>query len=304
MGYGGALIWTGLARNLKREFPEKKIVFVYKTTLKSFLFLSKNSDVVIYKNNNDIYLVTTKFWWLLCRLFFKQKKIIVVDMEDKKYHYWIKDDEDKITYREDGHAIEIACKPFRLQNIELKTKLELTSKEIKKGKKLLTKYRLFNRKYICIEPNAKKSFTVNKQWPIEYWQTLVNMILDWSKKNKLDYTILQIGTKNSLVLDGVVSVVGKTNFRDIKYIIDYSQIVIANEGGVAHLTSSSKTKSLIISNPSLPEILMSYPQNINIFPKEGCHNCGFKKTCPKCQYLLKSITPEFVFENLSQNLVS
>jgi ADP-heptose:LPS heptosyltransferase len=268
------------------------------------LFLNKNSDVIIYKNNKDINLITNKFWWFFLRLFFKKEKTILIDMEDKEYHYWISDTKEKIQYREDGHAIAIACKPFRLKKIELKTRLNLTNNEIKKTKKLMNESGLVNHRYICIEPNAKKTFTANKQWPIEHWQILINFIRNWSQKNKLDYKILQIGAKNSLILDGVISVVGKTHFRDIKYIIDKAEIVIANEGGVAHLASSTDTKALIIGNPSLPSMLMSYPQNINIFPEKGHHNCGFKKTCPQCQSLLKSITPEFVFEKLSQNIVS
>jgi len=30
MGFGGALIWTGIAYNLKKKYPEKEIIFIKK----------------------------------------------------------------------------------------------------------------------------------------------------------------------------------------------------------------------------------------------------------------------------------
>lgn len=302
MGYGGALIWTGLAQNLKREFPDKKIIFIYKTTLRSFLFFNKNSDFIIYKNNKDISLVTNKFWWFFVRFFLNPIKIILIDMQNKKYHYWIKDDEEKIVYRTDGHAIEIACKPFNLKSVVLRTKINLTNKEIKKGQKIIEDLGIYQQNYICVEPNTKKTFTENKQWPLISWQKLVDLLNNWLKTNNLNYKILQIGAPSSHILSGVISAVGKTDFRDIKYLTDNSKIVIANEGGVAHLSSSGKTKAFIISNPSLPEKLMTYPQNINILPEGGHHNCGLKKKCLVCQNLMNSIKPEDVFNIITENL--
>ena len=55
MGYGGALIWTGLFRNIKLKYPDKKIILVYKKTLRNIITNSKNNDFVIYENKTFMF---------------------------------------------------------------------------------------------------------------------------------------------------------------------------------------------------------------------------------------------------------
>lgn len=296
MGYGGALIWTGLARNLKKEFPDKKIIFVYTLSLKNILLLKRNPDFEIYTNNPDVTLVTNNFFAPLFALWFTKNKTIVVNLHEKKYHYWISDTSEKMVYRQDGHAITIACAAFQLSNVELKTRLQLTENEQVVVKKLLQKYNLSYKKYICIEPNAKKTFTANKQWPWQHWQEFTNILQTWIDEHAPDYKIVQIGAPQSPALTGVLQLTGKTTFRQVKEIIDHAAMVISNEGGVAHLAASSETVAIVIANPSLPPQLMTYPQHVTIFPPTGIHNCGLKKNCPICSDLLQSITPTVVFE--------
>jgi hypothetical protein len=70
MGYGGSLIWSGLAKNIKLAHPEKKIIFVYKKRLRDFFTSKKNNDLAIYNNNDDIFLVIDNFSWLIKKPFF------------------------------------------------------------------------------------------------------------------------------------------------------------------------------------------------------------------------------------------
>lgn len=302
MGYGGALIWSGLARNLKRISPEKKIIFVYTPSIKDALLFKKNSDFEVYKNNPDITLVTSKFFWCFLRFFYQSHKITLVDLQNEKYHYWVSDSPDKMTYRQDGHAIEIACRAFNILDVDLRTKLILTKNEEFEANKILNELSLSDKKYICIEPNTKKKFTENKQWPWEHWESLVSMLRKWIDEQKKDYEIVQLGVSGSPLLKNTVNMTGRTSFRQIKHILKQSQIILANEGGIAHLASSSDVKTVVICNPSLPPNLMQYPQHINILPQKPVHNCGLKKPCPTCHELLNSIHPEIVFEKIKSLL--
>ncbi len=304
MGYGGALIWTGLTRNLKNQFPNKKIILKYKPSLKDLLLFRKNPDFQIYINNPDIELVTNSISWFLKSFFYKKEDLIVINLEEEKYHYWLDDTKEKMSYKQKGHAIAIACSLFELPTVELRTRLDLEKKEIEEVEKLLNINNLQNKKYICIEPNSKQTFTNNKQWPLAHWQNLINLLSNYLFENKLDYRIVQIGIKGSPLLKGVVDLIGTTSFRQIKKIIENSSLVIANEGGIGHLTASSNTKGVIICNPSLPKDLMAYPQYINILPENGIHNCGFKRPCSICYELLASISPEFVFEKVKLELLN
>lgn len=305
MGYGGALIYTGLAKNLKREHPEKKIIFLFKLNLKNLLFFRKNKDFEVYKNNPDILLVINKLLWFFVRIFYKKKDKIIIDLENKKYHYWEKDTPNRIFYKKNGHAIYLALESFELKNILLETKIVLNQNEKDIACKILGKNNLLNKKYICIEPNTKKTFTVNKQWPLKNWQELINLINKFTAENKIDCKIVQIGSPKSPNMDGVINLSGLTTFRQVKEIIDRSCLLIANEGGMAHLASGSDTISVIICNPSLPKNLMTYPKNINIFPLNGnMHDCGLKKTCDTCQEMLNSITPNYVLDKIKHILIN
>lgn len=302
MGYGGALIWTGLAKNLKNHFPGKKIIFIRKFDVKEFFLLKKNSDLEIYRNNPNIHLVTNSLKWFFYSFFTQKNECITIDMENPVYHYWVKDNEDVMTYRDDGHAIEIACKPFSLDTIELNTSLELEKKEESEAQAILDAHNLIEKKFICIEPNTKKTFTANKQWPVTSWQEFVNKLQKLLDTKKLPYSIVQVGSGDGVVLHGVINLSGKTRFRHLKYILSKSNLTVVNEGGIAHLSSCIKTPTIVICNPSLPKKLMAYPQHINIFPKNAVHACGLKKSCPVCEELLKSITPDVLISEASNIL--
>ena len=64
MGYGGSLIWSGVAKNLKLNNPDRKIIFVYSKSFKEYFSSRKRFDQVIYDNNNDIFLIVDRFSWL------------------------------------------------------------------------------------------------------------------------------------------------------------------------------------------------------------------------------------------------
>lgn len=297
MGYGGALIWTGLARNLKKNFPNREIVFVYTPTLREFLSGTTNTDLEIYRNNPDITNVLSiyRWWW---KKWSYPREAIAVNLSNKKIQYWIRDTPDTIFYRTDGHAIEIACRPYTTGPVELATRLILLEEEKRRAQEVLRNHNVFDIPYICIEPNAKKTFTINKQWPMDHWQRLVTILNQWIATHSSQYKIVQIGVANSPVLDGVVDLTGTTTFREIKEIVDRAHVVVANEGGVAHLAASTKTPAVIISNPSLPLSLMAYPQHHNIIPTQGHHDCGRKKLCPTCQKLISSIDPDRVAKEI------
>lgn len=296
MGYGGALIWTGMARNLHKQFPDKKIVLIYRRGLR------KNSDLEIYRNNPDITLVINHLSWYVVQFWYPRKSTLVIDLNNTQYQYWISDTPEKIAYRQDGHAIAVACKPFDLPDVELKTRLVLEDDEYRDVEGKLHALEIKEKNYICIEPNAKKTFTANKQWPWEQWQEMITLLNTWIKERNSAYTIVQIGVAGSPVLEGVIDFTGTTSFRQLNYVVDHAVLVIANEGGVAHLAASTDTPAVIISNPSLPVDLMRYPQHTTVLPEKGHHNCGFKQPCPLCFELLQSITPAMVFEKVIETL--
>ena len=44
MGFGGALIWTGLAYNLKKRYPDKNVILLYEKSWRDFILLKSPSE--------------------------------------------------------------------------------------------------------------------------------------------------------------------------------------------------------------------------------------------------------------------
>ena len=93
MGLGGALIWTGLAYNLKQRYPDKQIIFVYKRSLRDFVLRKPHPDHLVYKNSKDIGCVLDQIIWRLRKRKFHENDVIVVDMDNPDYLYWERDTE-------------------------------------------------------------------------------------------------------------------------------------------------------------------------------------------------------------------
>jgi heptosyltransferase-1 len=296
VGYGGALIWTGLAYNLKQKYPGKQIIFVYKKSLLDFVLRRPQPDNVVYQNNEDIECVLDHITWGLRRRKFSTKDTIVVNMDNPDYFYWVRDTEEKMIYKSGRHVIQIACDVHNISNAELQPRIKLSDKEIDRANRLLKSHGLLPNQYICIEPNAKEDFTPNKAWFWENWRSLVESINRYVSVNNLSCKVVQVGAVTEKVLDGVVDLTGKTTFREVGYILGKALLLISCEGGLVHLARAVKKISIVLMSSLAPRELFSYPANINFYTDIECKNCGLKVPCPINKKCMRQITVEQVFE--------
>lgn len=296
MGYGGALIWTGLAYNLKQRYPDKQVVFVYKKSLRDFILRRPRPDHVVYQNNEDIGCVLDHVTWRLRKRKFHAKGVIVVNMDNPDYHYWEKDTEEKMIYKLGRHAIQIACDVHDISNAQLQPRIKLSEKEISRANRLLKSHDLLSNQYICIEPHAKKEFTPNKAWFWENWRSLVGIINRYIADNNFSCKVVQVGATTEKVLDGVVDLTGKTTFREAGCILSKALLLISCEGGLAHLARAVEKRSIVLMSSLAPRELFSYPANINFYTDIECKNCGLKAPCPIGRKCMEKITAEQVFE--------
>lgn len=301
MGYGGALIWTALVKNLKRKYPDKRIVLVYSRRLKDYLSGRKYGDNVIYENNDDIFLVTDNFNWLLKKHSFPKKDLIVVNLDRALYCEQVL--KDKVVYRHGGHSIALICRDFGIDDPVLETKLTLKKEEEENAAKILAESGLEGEKFICLEPNAKKGFTPNKEWSWENWQELADRISDFISKEKLQIKLVQVGVPGARVLDKVINLTGKTTFRETKGIIEKSLFFVNTEGGLAHLAASIPKKSFVLISAFMPKELMAYPGNVNFYTDVECKNCGLTIACPHGLKCMKGITVDQVFKEIKNELI-
>jgi len=289
MGYGGSLIWTAFVGNLKKAYPDKKVLFVYRKKKKYYFFGKASSDFLIYDNNPDIDKMLPKYKYIFLKRKFKKNEWTVADMTNPHLHYRYGDTKEKIFLKQGKHAIARACEYFGLKNILLKPVLKLTNQEQGKVDKLLNDNNLREKKFIVIEPNTKGEFTINKRWFWDRWQELAGLL------QAQGHILVQLGPPGVKVLPNAIDLTGKTSFREAAGVIGQARLFVGCEGGLMHATSAMDTKAVIlVSGFESPE-MFCYPQNINIYKKVECSPCGLKTPCPYDRKCMKKITVEEVY---------
>lgn len=294
MGYGGALIYSALARNIRERFPEKKVVFVYPLTLDELIWRRAASDRVVWKNNPEIDLVVMRPLWYVLRWFYPKNMTAVVNIDDPGCFYWIEDQKDRIEYKRGRHAIQIACDVYGIDTATLRPRIILTRKEKSRAKTVLDTHGLTPGSYVCVEPNTKGTFTPNKAWFFDRWQELVHRLSQTFKERGLDITLAQVGAPHSDVLHGVVDITGTTSFRETAYILSQARLLVSTEGGLAHLNAAVDSPAVVLISAMLPGELMAYPQHTNLFADQSCVCQGLKKPCPRGRACMGVITVDDV----------
>lgn len=296
MGYGGALIWTGLFRNLKDRYPDKKIILKYLRAPKDFLLNHTHPDHIIYKNNPDIYAIYDQFAWFFVKHRYNSSNAIVINMNDPGYNYADSDSDEKICYRTGKHAMQIACDMHGIEDAELKPRISLTEDEIQRANSVLDEHHLRPGSYICLEPHSKTSFTVNKAWFWDRWQELVCLLTEYFQDNSLDIRFVQVGVKTNEILDGVIDLTGRTTFRETAGVLQNSVTFISYMGGLIHLAKAVNLRNVVLISAWEPYELAAYPDDINLYSHVECQNCGLKQSCPNDRKCMRNITVQDVYD--------
>lgn len=219
----------------------------------------------------------------------------------------------------DGQFAEIMVSHgySRVSSLGLFTGLEISQNDRadialdkQKMQQILSKFGLEGKKYITLHSGinihtaVKGSLTRN--WPEKCWEEFVRMFRD----SFPDYLTVQIGGGTSMPFDFAdISLVNKTELKDLPYLITGAELHIDGETGMAHLANVTKTDSVVLYGPSRAEYL-SYSRNINISAEKcgGCMNIDryWMSKCvlgfPKEQQCLGTIKPETVFNAVQKYL--
>ena len=259
MGLGGYLTWTALARELVNTYDPQKV----------FPF-ERHGDLVklvktpIFANNP--YILQN----------FTSDFAIPMQLNSPETNYCKQDTPFKATHRHDKHIIQQLCEAYGIDNPKLKCEMYFIGEEIKAVNRLLSDFSLDN--FLVIEPQSNNEYTVNKKYPLKKWQYVADSLM------KQGYQLAQIGkATHDQVLDGVVDLTGKTNFREAALIIQKSKLFISSEGGLMHAANAVETPSVILYTGFIHPRMTSYPENTNIWIGKDHDPCGMKVECPHCK---------------------
>ena len=281
MGLGGYLTWTAAAREIvKAVGPHVKCMPVEKHG--HFL---KPVDSPVFRNNSDFFIATQGIP--------ENHYIFPLVLNNPDANYCKKDTPDRAFHRPEKHIISQVCEVYGIQNPELRCYLNVTLEDQLYIEKII-KRDLLDKDFITIEPNSKINYTKNRVYPFEKWQEIVDNL---GKKIK----VVQIGSKDSKVLDGVIDLTGKTNFLQAAELISNSKMFLSTEGGLVHAATAMETTSLVIITGYQSSKMVAYPQNINI--DISSHGpCGLKNTCPLCTKDAVDHDPQLVIDKAEEFL--
>lgn len=247
MGLGGNIMWSPVVRELSKKH-NKKVYLVRGTNC-----IWSNNPYITNNSNNSYQLDT------------QNPKFLYTDKTTNEKEDW------KIN-EISTHIINWLLTKFDLPTMAVpKGELFITDAERDKTKDFIKR---LSTPYITIEPHANIEWSPNKKSiSLVKYQNIVN-------KLKKDIEVVQV-SKNGMELLTGVKYIKDTSFRDVWSIIEGSSLFLSSEGGLVHAATALGVKSVVILQPSIPPIFVSYLQNININISRH-PTCSMRRYCKQC----------------------
>jgi len=259
MGLGGYLTWTAVAREIDNKTATDVKILPVEAQGNAITKIVKSP---VFDNNPRI---TYDPWN-------EAEKKIFLQLNNPQTNYCKQDLPDRAVHRQDKHIIAQVCEFYGIEGPQLRCELFFTDEEVQATKELSQR---LDSDYVVIEPHSKALYTVNRGYPFEKWQAVVNSL---SK----DIQVVQVGNPNVSVLKNVVDMTGKTSFREAALLIGKAKLFLSSEGGLVHAATAVDTTSLVIITGYQSLEMVAYPQNINLYlAKHG--PCGLKIACKECK---------------------
>lgn len=280
MGLGGYLTWTAAAREIvqKAGIPGLKIlpVEVYNGGLMKVV-----KDKIFLDNPYILQDIS------------ETTMVFPLQLNNPHTNYCKEDTPQHAVLRCDKHIIGQICEVYGIPHPELRCELYFTDEERSNVSSLL---RDIPRPFIVVEPQAFDEYTVNKKYPTEKWQWIVDELRD-------EITVVQVGLPSEEHrLLGTVDLLGKTTFREAVLVIEEAELFTSGEGGLMHGATSVGTDSVIVFTGFNSPGLSGYPSNTNIWIGSDHGPCGMKVLCNNCKLEADTHDPKEILEAIREKL--
>jgi len=276
MGLGGYLMWTAVAREISNHTNLKIL------PIESHDPIIKMIESEVFHNNPYFIQPGEKFEYAFPLV-----------LNNPQANYCKEDTPEKATHRYDKHVIGQICEVYGIQDPSLKCDLFLTDQELSSVNDTLLS--VVKDDYIVIEPCSKTNYTLNRLYPFEKWQNIVNKLSEF-------ITIVQIGQKTKNILENCINLTGSTTFREAAGIIQNAQMFIGSEGGLMHVANAMSTRSLIVVTGYQSPKMTCYPDNINMWINNNHGPCGLKGHCKDCYMATNNHNPQEIIDIIIREL--
>ena len=279
MGYGDSIMVTGIAKNVKKKFPDYQIVVGDRKKLLSYY------DPMIFVNNPNI--VADPDIDL-------SKKTIWIEEFQGKRSYVNNADKDKFYWNEKYRAAQ--------------GELYFSDDEINFAQSMYKKIGKhksseFQKKIIFIEPSRNTTHKnaesnngeENKKWELKKWQEVVNYF-------KHEILFVQSTYENCDILDEVYNFV--LNFREACALMSLCDFYLGWEGGFSHAAAALNKKAVVLFGGYIHPKTTGYNFHQNIYIDIEGSPCGMRKYCEHCEKCRKLITVDQVIESVKKILIN
>ena len=146
----------------------------------------------------------------------------------------------------------------------------------------------------------------NKRWPVEYFAELS----DWLYERRLIPVLVGGGVVDEQRAAEIcaqtdippLDLVGRTNFKQLTYILQNAQLVIGGDTGPVHLAAGVGTKTIMLMGPTDANRNGPYGQMENAIEADrSCKYC-WKRACPKQLDCLANIQVQQVEQRIGELL--
>jgi ADP-heptose:LPS heptosyltransferase len=263
MGLGGYLLWTPVAREIRKSVGNNSIK-IFPVEQHGHFMKPILSEV--FKNNDDF-----------CQNSYEASKdgslLLPVVLNNPEANYCKQDTPTKAYHRKDKHIIEQFCEIYGITNPELRCYL---SADDDSAVSRIIKNNVGDSPFITIEPLSKTNYTPNRVYNFDKWQKVVDVLQEKIK-------VVQVGCEGSKVLENVIDLTGKTSFNNTAALIGKSRLFMSSESGLVHAATAFDTKTITIITGYQSEKMVAYPQNFNVNISTHLEPCGLKINCDHCK---------------------
>ncbi len=271
VGLGDALMLSCVASEIKKQFPNRKIITISKYPK---LFVNNPN---VYKSLNLPSFIPARFWYKL-----NSKNIHCINYENIEYP------------PKNNHILELCCKSAKLAHYsnDLKPEIFISDDELRLSQ---NKFKL-PPKYCVIHSECGTDwFSGNKDWGHDNWQEVIDTLTS-------EIEFIQLGSEKDERLNGTTDLRGKTTIRELACIIKKAQLFIGQEGGLNHIAASVNTKGIIIMGGMQPANLVSYSSNIHFSSDLECSPCWLREKCPYDKKCMSMITSEMLIKKIKDKI--
>jgi ADP-heptose:LPS heptosyltransferase len=281
LGLGDQLCMTIAISSIKKRYPKLKIIVLTKF------------PEVFYKNKNIFSTIDLKKWPKKFRDLFWDYFSIV---EGKRIEFFGLKEEGSLRFTDimrnninKEHLAIVFSKHFESKISypeSLKPEIYLTEQEKNIFKNSLN----LPEKFAVIHSEGFLNHLPIKEWGKENMQKVVgltNDIVCW----------IQVGMKDHALLDNVIDLRGRTNFRELAYAISKALFVLSTEGLYNHIAAAFNIPSIVVFSGFHYKEIACYSNTIPIisYPLPDCAPCWIIGPCPKSRKIcMENISPEAV----------